>query len=95
MIKVLVSLMKSILTVASNVSSVKANWKSTLAVITDLLSRIKAQAEKATSNKVKEEELRREKEQLELETELAATSAKVNVLEIHSSAFSKSKCVEP
>lgn len=33
----------------------------------------------------KEEKLRREKEQLELETELAATSAKLNVLEINSS----------
>ena len=86
---------------ASNVSSVKANSMKPHSQLSQTSSsasaRIKAQAEKAAlmqrvaalkrkhQIEAKEENLRREKEQLELETELAATSAKLNVLEMNSS----------
>ena len=79
----------------SNVSKSKSNHKSSSSSRASSTSsaRIKAQAEKAAlmervaalkkkhELEAQEEQLKRKKEQLELETELAATNAKINVLE--------------
>lgn len=79
----------------SNVSKPKSNHKSSSSSRASSASsaRIKAQAEKAAlmervaalqkkhDLEAQEERLKRKKEQLELETELAATNAKINVLE--------------
>lgn len=79
----------------SNVSKPKSNHKSSSSSRASSTSsaRIKAQAEKAAlmervaalqkrhDLEAQEEQLKRKKEQLELETELAATTAKINVLE--------------
>lgn len=86
---------------ASNVSSVKANSVKSPSQLPRISStssaRIKAQADKtALMERVaalkrkhlieaQEENLRREKEQLKLETELAATNAKLQILELNSS----------
>jgi len=84
----------------SNVSKPKSSHKSSSSSRASSTSsaRIKAQAEKAAlmervsalqkkhDLEAQEEQLKRKKEQLELETELAATNAKINVLESRNSS---------
>ncbi|XP_032416528.1 uncharacterized protein LOC116718567 isoform X3 [Xiphophorus hellerii] len=87
---------------ASNVRSVKSKSGSQVSRVSSTSSaRIKAEAERAAlleraaglkkkhQLEAQEEKLKQEKEQLELETELAAANAKLRVLEINSQCGSK------